>query len=151
MFYRSRRNLWGIPEKFAICNTLNKNKFVTGVVQRVRLDFKQRTIVLKFLEHLFHRTYSNECVCPYRMKLLSLLLSFRSLPTISPFTHFFGLENCKYNVLNVNVFFLYFFVICNPVYSDYYLILNKSGSFTKKNLFFTKCFSYLFSKQLLPF
>ena len=53
VFYRSRRNLWEIPVKTAICNTFTKIDFVTGVLQRVRLDFKQRNIVLNTLNTLF--------------------------------------------------------------------------------------------------
>ena len=52
-FYRPRRNLWEIPVKTAICNTFVKINFVIGVLQRVCLDFKECTIVLKFPENLF--------------------------------------------------------------------------------------------------
>ena len=77
VFYRSRGNLWEIPVKIAIRNTFTKINFTTGVLQRVCLDFKQCTIVLKFPEDLFRRTYFNDCFCPYGMKLFpSLLFSF---------------------------------------------------------------------------
>ena len=52
-FYRLRRNLWEIPVKTAICNIFVKINFVIGVLQRVCLDFKESTIVLKFPENLF--------------------------------------------------------------------------------------------------
>ena len=48
-FYRLRRNLW----ETAICNIFVKINFVIGVLQRVCLDFKESTIVLKFPENLF--------------------------------------------------------------------------------------------------
>ena len=47
VFYRSRRNPWDIPAKTAICNTFTKINFVTCVLQSLRLDFKQRNIVLE--------------------------------------------------------------------------------------------------------
>ena len=76
-FYRSLGNLWEITVKTAICNTFTKINFVTVVLQAVHLDFKQRTIVLKFLEHLFSELpFFSDCFCPYEMKRLPSLLFF---------------------------------------------------------------------------
>ena len=63
VFYRSWRNLREIPVKTAICNTFPKINFLTGVLQRVCPDFKQRIIALKFSEHLFPGTCFNDCFC----------------------------------------------------------------------------------------
>ena len=84
VFYRSRRNLWEIPVKTAICNIFTRVNSVTGVLQRVRLNFKRSTIVLKLPGTCF-----NCCFCPYRMKLTSSPLFFRSLPINPAYTHIF--------------------------------------------------------------
>ena len=129
--------------KSAICNTFTEINFVTGDLQRVYLDFKQWTIVLKFPESSFPKTYFNDCFCPYRMKLPS----FCSLLTNSAFTHFFfffALKKFSYNVLNVAHIFFFSFIICNPVCDDCYLIFNRNGPSKESHLLFTKCLSYFF-------
>ena len=50
----------------------------------------------------------------------------------------------------LRIFFL-FSIIYNPVYDDFYLIFNRSGSSKEKHLRFTKCVSYFVLETAFTF